>query len=720
MAQQMTAHTHYRSCTLCEAMCGIAIEHDDRSILSIRGDTEDPFSQGYICAKATALKDIHEDPDRLRKPLERYKGGWREISWEQAYDKAAAGIRAVQKRHGRHAVATYMGNPNVHNLGAMLYSNNLHAALKTRHRYSATSVDQLPHHIVSYHLFGHQMKLPVPDIDRCSHFLIFGANPLASNGSIMTAPNIKQRLKHIMASGGKVIVLDPRRTETAALASEHHFVRPGSDVLVLLAMIHVLYREGWVRPGHLQAMLSGADDIESRVAAYSPERVAMHTGLSAETLEQLVADFVAADAPVCYGRMGVSVQRFGLLSQYLIMLFNILTGRLDVPGGMMFTEPVIDLTRVMGPGHLGRNHTRLRGLPEFSGEFPVSSLAEEIATPGEGQVRALITLAGNPALSTPNGPQLEQALDGLEFMVAIDFYLNETTRHANIILPPVSPLERDHYDVAFHALSVRNTAKYSPALFAPPASGRHDWQIISALVERLSSAGLRQKVFSTLLLERGPVALLGFMMATGSYGKLKVLGRMTVSRLLASPHGIDLGPLRPRLPDYLHHNDRKIHLRPDFYWPDLERVEAHFFAQQQGQENELLLIGRRHVRDCNSWLHNSYRLMKGKSRCTLMMHPDDAARRGIDDNAEVTVRSRTGVVRITASLSTDIMPGVVSMPHGYGHDRKGSQQTLASKFAGVSINDISDELLVDELSGNAALNGVPVSVVPLAATEQGL
>lgn len=707
---------HYRTCNLCEAMCGIEIVTEGKEILSIKGDKEDTFSRGHICPKATALKDLYEDPERLRTPMEKVDGKWQEISWDDAFDKTAAYLKAVQQKYGRDAVGTYLGNPNVHNLGSMLYGRELLHALRTKNKYSATSVDQLPHHLVAHKLFGHQLQIPVPDIDRCQHFLIIGGNPVASNGSIMSVPDVKNRLKAITKQGGQVIVIDPRFTETAEIASQHHFIKPGTDVLLLLAMLHTLFDEQLVRLGHLKNLLPEWNQLALDVSPYPPERVAPLIGINAETIKQLVRNFCQAETAVCYGRMGVSVQRFGTLTQYLIMVFNILTGRLDTQGGMMFTQPAADLLKYTGKGHFGRTRTRVRDLPGFSGELPVSALAEEMLTEGEGQIKALVMMAGNPVLSTPNGQQLDKALGKLDFMVAIDFYLNESNRHADIILPPVSPLERSHYDLIFHLLAVRNTAKYNPPLFKADKNARQDWQILLELAFRMrGKSDLKSQIFHKAKMLLGPEAQLDLMLRSGPYGGgLKFINGLSLSKLKAAPHGIDLGPLKSVLPKALKTRSRKIELHRDFFMADLLRVNAFFFCDNDNVFNTakhpFLLIGRRHVRSNNSWLHNSYRLVKGKSRCTLMIHPEDAESLNIEQEQMVRVRSRVGAVELPAEITPTIMPGVVSIPHGFGHNKSDTGWKIAEAHAGVSVNDLSDEQAIDELSGNAALNGVPVSL----------
>lgn len=701
-----TEKTHFRTCNLCEAMCGIVIKHDGEKVLSIKGDKDDPFSQGYICPKATALQDLHEDPDRLRQPVERTRDGWKKISWSEALDKVAQGIQSIQKKHGQNAIGIYLGNPNVHNLGGMLTIKHLLTSIKTRSRFSATSIDQLPHHIISMHLFGHMLRIPVPDVNRTQYMMIIGGNPLASNGSIMTAPNMRQKLKDIKARDGKVVVIDPRRTETADIASEHHFIRPATDVLLMLAMLNEIYLQGYAKRARANnRAVDLAPEIE-RIAEfakdYSAESVAAITGIAAPEIKRLVKEFCEAESSVCYSRMGVSVQEFGLLSQYLVMIINIVAGRLDEVGGLMFPNPAVDLVNNSGPGYLGKRHSRVSHLPDFNGDYPVVAMADEMLVEGEGQLKGFITVAGNPVLSTPNGEKLDKAFAQLDFMFSIDYYVTETSRHAHIILPPVSPLERDHYDITFNGFAVHNVAKYSPVLFEKPKEAKHDWQIYLELAKRLDKkAPIATKIERQLIKNLGPKFVLDQGLKRGPYAN------MSLKKVKNNPHGLDLGPLKPMLPKGIKHKDKQIHLHVDFYQADLERVAkmvAHY------DDSQILLIGRRHVRSNNSWLHNSYRLVKGKPRCTLMLHPDTAKAHNIVDGQLVKVTSRVGEVTITAEVTDELMPGVVSIPHGFGHGRSGVKQKIAQAHAGVSVNDLTDDTLIDKLSGNAAVNGVPVSL----------
>ena len=689
------AEKHYRNCNLCEAICGIEITHENGKILKIEGDKLDPFSRGHICPKAVALQDIYEDKNRLRKPVKRTSNGWQEITWEEAFDEVARKISEIQTRFGRDSVAVYQGNPSVHNLGTMLNSRELLKSLKTKNNYSATSVDQLPHHFASWAMFGHQFLIPIPDIDHTDFFLILGGNPLASNGSLMTAPDVKNRLEAIKKRG-KVIVIDPRKTETARTATEHFFIKPATDAFLLLAIINTLFAESLVNLGKLAEWTDGVEVLREISSEWTPAKAEEKTLISADEIKRITREFANAKSAVCYGRMGVSVQKFGGLCQWLINSINILTGNFDRQGGAMFPAPAFDLLQASKGGEIfNRWQSRVRKLPEFMSELPVAVLAEEILTEGEGQIKALVTSCGNPVLSTPNGLQLDKALQNLEFMVSIDFYINETTRHANIILPPASNLESSHYDIIFNTFAVRNTAKYSERLFEKGDGTKHDWEIFQELVWRLEGKNGELK-------PEPPEVKLNLGLMFGKY-------QLSLEKLKSHPHGIDLCELQPSLPNRLMTKDKRINLAPEIFVKDLERLkdEENFTGNS---EFPFRLIGRRNLRDDNSWLHNSERLMKGKNRCTVLINPKDAETLNLKNNQVVKISSRVGNVEIPCEITENIACGVISIPHGYGHAHSGVQLDTARNHAGVSINDLTDETEIDELTGNAALNGVHVKI----------
>ncbi len=694
-------------CNLCEAICGLELTLEGRDVVGVRGNPADPLSRGHICPKGVAIADVYADPDRLRRPVRRVGAGadarWQEIGWDEAFDLVADNLARVINEHGDDALGVYLGNPNAHSLGSMTHGTAMFKSFRTKNRFSATSVDQLPHQLVAHLMFGHQLFLPIPDVDRTSWFLVIGANPMASNGSLMTVPDFPQRARDLRARGGRMVVLDPRRTETAKVADEHHFVRPGTDAWVLLAMLQVLTSE---QTPSVAAYVDGLATVVDLVADFTPERAEAMSGLPADEVRRLARELMAADAGVVYSRIGVSAGPWGTVCQWAVNCLNVLSGNLDRVGGAMFTSPAID---AVGTGLIGRGHhdawrSRVRGLPETAGELPVSVLREEIETPGEGQVHAVLTVAGNPVLSTPDGSRLDGALNGLDFMAAVDIYVNETTRHADVILPPTTALERDHYDLVFHLLAVRDTARFTPAVFEKDADQRHDWQIFRELTLRTTArlarkAPLKKRLVQRARLTASPTLLIAGLLRRGSSG-------VTMRKLRARPAGIDLGPLRGgQLPARLPSKDKRVDLAPALVVQDVARLAA--IGPPEG--DELLLIGRRHQRDCNSWMHNSDRLTRGRPRHQLLMNPGDLAHRDLADGALVRVTSRVGSVEVEVAASDDLMPGVVSLPHGYGHAKDGVLMSRSREVPGVSINDLTDPERLD-VSGNAALNGVPVAV----------
>ena len=705
-----STRTHHRVCHLCEAMCGLVIQTEGDKVTDVRGDKDDPLSRGHVCPKAVALQDIHEDPDRLRKPMKRIRkapGEYQhvEIEWSEALDLAADALASTIEKQGIDAIGAYFGNPSVHNYGMLTHQRNLFRHIRTRNRFSATSVDQLPHHLVSLWCFGHMLLHPIPDVDRTHYFLMLGANPLASNGSIWTVPDVRQRLKDLKSRGGKLVVVDPRRTETAELASEHLFIRPGSDAAFLLAMIHVLFRDDLVAPGPLGDFTDGLDEVAAAVSELSPDWAAPLTGIEADDIVRIAHELAEAEAGICYGRMGVSTQAYGALCQWAIQVINVATGHLDKPGGSLFTRPAMDQVVNTNPGGFGRFASRGRGLPEFNYELPAATMVDEIRTEGEGQIRLMFTGAGNPVLSTPNGRALDEALEEVDFMISVDPALNETTRHADVILPPTSPLEHDHYDIAFHNLAIRNTARYSPAVFDKPEGAMHDWEIFSELGARVA-ARFNLEPMPTY----PPDRMVDAALKSGPYGE-HTDWQLSIDKLKAHPSGIDLGPLEPSCPERLQTPNQRIQLAIPEVLADIER----FVKDTDVAGDHYRLIGRRHVRDNNSWMHNHHRLMKGKPRCQLLMHPDDVAKEGWQSGMVVTIESRVGAIDAELAASDEMMPGVVSLPHGYGHGLAGTRGEVASRHAGVSCNDITDEQFVDQLSGNAAVNGVSVRLSAAAA-----
>jgi len=693
---------HYRTCNLCEAMCGLKITYKEKKVISIVGDKKDPLSKGYICPKSLALKDLYEDSDRLKTPIKRVENGWKKISWTEAFDEVEHQIKKIQEQYGNDAVATYQGNPNVHNLGSMLYGGPFLKSLKTKQKYSATSADQLPHHIASLKMFGHQMLIPIPDIERTDYLLILGANPGASNGSLLTAPGFSQKIKNIQKRGGEVINIDPRYTETSKISSDHFFINPGKDALLLLSLLNVIFEQGIDEKTHLSSHLKGLEEIKEIIKQYPPQKTAAIIGIDSLEIQKIAKNFMNSKTAVCYGRMGVSTQEFGGICQWLINVINIVTNNMDKAGGAMFTKAAIDLVFMTGMkgkvGNFDRYRSRVHDLPEYSGELPVATLADEMIVEGEGQIKMLICTAGNPVLSTPNGKKLEKALEGLDFMVSIDIYLNETSKYANIILPSTNGLETLHYDLVFHQLAIRNTAKLSEVLFEKDENQKHDWQILNELTERIT--GKKNPLTPEMMLDN--------MFKFSPYKA----ANLSVKKLKENPSGIDLGALQPLLTKRIFTQDKKINISPKFFIDDLKRLDKELFNTNGEDKTNypFALIGRRHLRNNNSWMHNSKLLMKGKNRCTVLMCPKDANNLSITNHQKIRITSNVGSIELPVEISDEMKEGVLSIPHGFGHNRQGTKIKLAEENAGESINDLTDDYNIDKLTGNVNFSGTRVKV----------
>ncbi|MFE9180737.1 molybdopterin oxidoreductase family protein [Streptomyces sp. NPDC007126] len=745
------SRTALRICPLCEATCGLALTVDGTTVTAARGDRDDVFSRGFICPKGASFGAVDSDPDRLRTPLVRRDGVLREATWEEAFDAVAAGVRPVVERYGPHSVGVVLGNPNVHTMAGALYPNVLLGALGTRSLFTASTLDQMPKHVSSGLLFGDANAIPVPDLDRTDHLLLIGANPLESNGSLCTAPDFPGRLKALGARGGTLTVVDPRRTRTAKLADRHVAIRPGTDALLLAAMAHVLYEEDLVDLGALAPHVTGVDEVREAVRDFTPESVAAACDVDADVTRALARELAAAPTAAVYGRIGSCTVPHGTLASWLVDVLNILTGNLDRPGGALFPQAATDRTpRPAGPGRgfaLGRWHSRVSGHPEAKGELPLSALAEEIDTAtGAGEpVRALLTVAANPVLSAPDGDRLDKALGALDFMVSVDPYLNETSRHAHVVLPPPPPAQSPHHDFAFNTLAVRNQVRYTrPAVPLEPgrmaeteilarltlavtgAHGTAPAAVDAMVIEQTLAKAVREPhspvhgrdpgdLTALLTGENGPERRLDLMLRLGPYGDgfgARPDG-LTLARLLAHPHGIDLGPLRPRLPQPLKTRSGKVELLPEPIAADLPRLARARDERPAG----LVLVGRRHLRSNNSWMHNIPVLTGGSNRCTLHLHPEDAARLGVRDGQPVRVKGAGGAVTAPAEVTDTVRPGVVSLPHGWGHDRPGTRQTHAAGDPGVNVNQLLDGGTLDPLSGNAVLNGVPVELTPLTGAR---
>jgi anaerobic selenocysteine-containing dehydrogenase len=757
--------TAYRVCPLCEAGCGleVALERQPgggERVKRIRGDRDDVFSHGYICPKGSTLKQLHEDPDWLRQPLVRRDGELVPVTWDEAFAEVERRLLPVVERYGRDAVAVYLGNPNVHSVGALLYVRPLVKALGTTNVFSAATADQRPKEVACGLMFGHQLTVPVPDVDRTDHLVMLGANPYASNGSLATAPDWPGRIEALLARGGRLVVVDPRRTRTAEMASEHVAIKPGTDPFLLMAMVNVLTDEGLVAPdlGGIAAYVEGVDEVLDLAAPFTPEATVPVTGVDAGTVRRLARELAAAPTACVYGRMGTTTVAFGSLTSWLVDVLNVLTGNLDRLGGAMFTKAAAGAANTRGRPRYGRGvklhrrRSRVRSLPETYGELPVACLAEEIDIPGEGQIRALVTVAGNPVVSAPDAGRLDTALGSLDCYIAVDPYVNETTRHADVILPVPTALQKGHYDLALLQLALRNVANYSPPVLPRDDGQPDEWEVLArlalvaqgmgptadpALVDDLVVRSLvgnavadetgpvagrdADEIMAALGERRGPERLLDLMVRLGPYGD--AFGArtdppaLTLDVLLDHPHGIDLGPLEPRLPEVLRTPSGMVELAPELLVADVARLRSALERHGNGKGNGnghdgMVLIGRRDLRSNNSWMHNVEVLVKGRPRCTLLVHPDDAQRLGLADGASAEVSSRAGKVVIPVEVTDAIRPGVVSIPHGWGHDLPGVELSVARRHAGVNSNLLADSSLVDPVSGNAVLNGIPVEVAP--------
>lgn len=740
--------TAIRTCPLCEATCGLAVELDGDRVVAVRPDHDDVFSKGFICPKGVSLKELHDDPDRVRVPLiKQADGTFAEATWDEAFAEIDRRLTPLLAEHGRQAAGVYLGNPSAHHISAMIYSRVLIKALGTKNVFSASTVDQMPKQVAAAHMFGFEATVPIPDVDRTDLFLILGANPLASNGSLMTAPGMRHRLQAIQDRGGRVVVVDPRRSRTAEVADEHLFIRPGTDGLLLAALIHTVLEEDLATLGRAEGLVAGLDELRAAMTPFSPEAVEGATGIEAARIRGLARELASTPRAAVYGRIGTTTQRFGTVTSWLVDVLTTITGHLDAEGGGMFTLPA---TGVLGgpggkPPKIGRWTSRVRELPEVFGELPAAALAEEIDTPGADRIRALFTIAGNPAASLPNSGRLAAALGELDLMVSLDLYVNETTRHADVILPAPSPIEKLHYDLALYGFSVRNVANFSPPSLPRPEGMPDEWEVllrlaliaggqgpdgdIDALDAFVASQTVQRQVgdprssvhgrdpeelMAQLAERRGPERMLDAMLRGGPYGD--AYGEnptgLSLAMLEANPHGIDLGPLQPQLPDAIRTPSGMIELAPPALLAGLPAMEAALAERANG---DLVLVGRRHLRSNNSWMHNLPVLARGPERCTLQVHPDDAARLALADGGRARITSRTGEVEAPVEVTERVMAGVVSLPHGWGHDVEGTQLRVAAERPGTNSNVLADEELLEPLSGTAVLNGIPVQVAPVAA-----
>ena len=742
---------HLRSCAFCEAACGIRVtaDHATRAILDVRGDPEDPFSQGFVCPKSYGLTQLHSDPDRLRRPVRRRGTDWEEIGWEEAMDEAADRLKAIQTRHGQHSIAYYLGNPSGHKAPFLLYGPLLIKAIGSMQFYTPGTLDQIPKFVSAAYMFGGPTIQPLADLDRTDHLIVIGNNPVVSQGSMMVAPGIRRRIEAIRQRGGKVVVIDPRRTETAQIADDHVAVRPGTDAYLLFAMVDVLAGEGLIRLGAVSGHVKNLDTLVRLARRFPADRVAAVTAVPADTIRRLARELAAAPTAAIYGRTGTCTQRFGTLTSWLIDALNTITGNMDRAGGNLFSGGGIPMGVLFednckdGVFPVGRWHSRVKKLPEAIGMLPTAALADEMLEPGDGQVRGFVTQAGNVVLSNPNAAKLQRALSGLDFMLSLDIYINETTRHADIIIPGPSYAEHSDFAAVTAYETIRKFIKWGAPVFAPEGGTPHDWQIFAGLAARLrgiSVAEIEEEYVRELLgiatsagrpeahgvpIEEarrligdapGPDRIFDILIRGGPMGDAfgRVPDGLTLEKVKQHPHGLDCGPLDAgMIPAVLRTPDRRIDLAPPQITADVPRLEAEMATLEK--PGSMLMIGRRDIRSKNAWMHNVELLAKGKDRCTLLVHPDDADRLGLATGARARVKTHIGELEAPVVVSDEIMPGVVSLPHGWGHTMKDTRQRVANAHAGVNANAIIDEGDLDVPSATTILNGVAVEIEAVAA-----
>lgn len=727
-----------RICPFCESTCGLRITLQGDRVERVEGNPEDLFSRGYLCPKGANIANASDDPDRLTTPLVRRGGQFEPATWDDAFARIRQGIGEIRSQYGKDAVGVYVGNPNSHNLAAPLYLRHVIKAVGSRNLFSPATADQVPTQVACARMYGSSKAVPVPDVDRTDFLLIFGANPMVSNGSLCTAPNFPARLRTLRARGGRIIVVDPRTTATAAMADQHLAIRPATDVWLLLAIIKHLFETNSTRMGTLTSRVTNLSKLRELTEQVDMAGVALRCGVDEASIIELCRAVAEAGVVAAYGRIGTCTVRHGTLTNWLIQCVNVLTGSLDAEGGMMFPiSPVRPRQNPPAPFRIGRWHSRVRQLPEIFSELPVSTFVDEVVTPGEGQIRGLVTVAGNPVLSAPQGGRLSAALPGLDFMVSVDPYINETTAHADVVLPPPPLLSTGHYDWSLSGYFVRAVVRYTPPVRPIPDGMLSDEDVLCRLADSLAAEPWQQTPVAfreralmndlaaavadpdSAVSDRDAAELRALLGGTtdperrldaalrlgpfGDHFGTRSSG-LSLARLLEHPEGIDFGPMVARLDEVVTNPRGVIDLFPPEFAAEVRSLLV------EPAESGLVLVGRRQLRSNNSWLHNVPKLVQGKVDCTLVMNESDADERGLSHGELVRVESRAGEITVVLEVSREIRRGVVSLPHGWGHDVPGSRLRVATNRPGSNANDLIDELPLDAQSGAAVMNGVPVQV----------
>jgi anaerobic selenocysteine-containing dehydrogenase len=711
-------------CRVCEPLCGMLATVEEGRLTKLRPDPDNPLSAGFACPKGIAMSDVQNDPDRVLHPLRRTPSGdFERVSWEVALTEIAIKLKRIRSRHGGDAVGWYMGNPGAFSYSQPLWSKGFLDALGSPHYYSAASQDVSNRFAASQMLYGSPFQVPIPDLKRTEMLLIVGANPLVSHGSVMSAPRVKDLLHAIPARGGRVVVVDPRRSETAR-AFEHLPITPDSDAWWLLSLLNVIFEEGLEDAVALDRQADGAEGLRRLAAGNTPEATEARTGIGAEATRALARDLAAAPRAAVYGRTGSCLGRNGTLVSFLLDALNVVTGNLDREGGAMFGDPPLDfegIAHALGLATYGKVRSRVGDLPEVLGSLPASLMAKEIITPGPGQIRALFVSAGNPVLSVPNGAELEAAIEQLDLCVAIDLYVSDTARHADFVLPATTMYEREDFPLPFLGLFTTPYIQMTDAVVEPAGEARQEWEIIEEISKRIGvvpSSVRLARILGRAGIRLSPQRLVDLLLRIGPQGDLFGLrrGGLSVSRLRRNPHGIVLdehlsgGVLGKKV----RHRDLRVHLDV----PEI-RAEAERLAAQNGADPDfpLRLIGLRELRSHNSWMHNAALLMRGGREHAARIHPDDAAAAAIDDGATCRLGSAHGEIELTARVTDEVAPGTVAVPHGWGHN--GGWRT-ANAAGGANVNQLasSEPEDLERLAGMAFLNGIPVRLEAVAGSGE--
>lgn len=724
---------HRRTCPLCEGMCGITVTREGNRVTAIRPDKDNVWSRGHMCPKGTTLGELHDDPDRIRVPMIREGERWREASWDEAFAQIETLVAETRARRGEARIASYTGNMSGKGYDAGRYMMLLHGLARFAQSYSSSTVDQQPKNVSAFLMYGNMWKIPIPDVDQTDLLVVIGGNPAESKGSLFSHRDVMGAIRSLRARGGKVIVIDPVQTRTAEAADAWIPIRPGADAALLLGVLHVLFAEDRVTLGALDGLVEGMDVLRDVASRFAPERVAAFCGIEASAIRELAHAISDAPRAAIYGRIGTCTQSFGTLASWLVDALAIATGNMDRVGGLMWSTQVAPHLDLMPPypatGSVMGPASRVRGVASVLGQYPSSCLAEEIDTEGPGQIHGLVSLGANPVLSAPGSERLDAALAGLDVMVSLDIYVNETTRHAHVILPSPSLLSQAHWDMWAWPWALTSGGHYSPPLFED-TDRPQEWEVMIRLGAILGghrdpdlaalddnyfggmcdAVGIDRAVAFEALPDHGSERILDLCIRTGPFGDRFGANPdgLTLAHFKAEPGGMLFGPARPQGRAAISTPSGKIEIAHTHFLQDLVRLEDALTHAVP----ELVLVSRRQLRSLNSWMHNIGSLVSGKPRCTLQIHENDAARLGIRPGQDVRITSQAGSIVAPAEITRKIRPGVVSLPHGWGHEPQDIRLDVAKRHQGSNFNALAPANMIDPASGNAVVNGIPVDVLP--------